>query len=134
MQEALPQHETERNAENTETAFAEVAPEMIFAKYGAGERGWHALHHDANLTIDDPWLREPYGHLDYNKLLTEMERHNFHTTIAFIPWNYDRSEQQVVALFATIRKGFRSAFTGIITITKNSTTTKANLSVCRSLP
>ncbi|MGC2819382.1 MAG: hypothetical protein WA198_06840 [Candidatus Sulfotelmatobacter sp.] len=94
-----PQLETERNAENTETAFAEVAPEMIFAKYGAGERGWHALHHDANLTIDDPWLREPYGHLDYNKLLTEMESHNFHTTIAFIPWNYDRSEQQVVALF-----------------------------------
>ena len=87
------------SAENTETAFAEVAPEMIFAKYGAGERGWHALHHDANLTIDDPWLREPYGHLDYNKLLTEMESHNFHTTIAFIPWNYDRSEQEVVALF-----------------------------------
>ena len=66
---------------------------MIFAKYGAGDRGWHALHHDANLTIDDPWLREPYGHLDYKDLLTEMERHNFHTTIAFIPWNYDRSEQ-----------------------------------------
>ncbi|MGB8579198.1 MAG: hypothetical protein WCD47_00115 [Candidatus Sulfotelmatobacter sp.] len=86
-------------AENTETAFAEVAPEMIFAKYCAGDRGWHALHHDANLTIDDPWLREPYGHLDYKNLLAEMQKHNFHTTIAFIPWNYDRSEQQVVALF-----------------------------------
>ena len=72
---------------------------MIFAKYCAGDRGWHALQHDANLTIDDPWLREPYGHLDYKDLLTEMERHNFHTTIAFIPWNYDRSEQSVVALF-----------------------------------
>ncbi len=94
-----PQREAERDAENTETAFAEVAPEMIFAKYGAGARGWHALHHDANLTIDDPWLREPYGHLDYKDLLREMERHNFHTTIAFIPWNYDRSEQSVVALF-----------------------------------
>jgi hypothetical protein len=94
-----PQSEAERDSENTETAFAEVAPAMIFAKYCAGDRGWHALHHDANLTIDDPWLREPYGHLDYKELLTEMESHNFHTTIAFIPWNYDRSEASVVALF-----------------------------------
>jgi hypothetical protein len=28
-----------------------------------------------------------------------MENHNFHTTIAFIPWNYDRSEPDVVSLF-----------------------------------
>ena len=95
----LPHNEAERGAENTETAFADVASLMIFTKYCAGDRGWHALHHYANLTIDDPWLREPYGHLDYKTLLTEMERHNFHTTIAFIPWNYDRSEASVVALF-----------------------------------
>jgi hypothetical protein len=31
-------------------------------------------------------------------LLAEMEKHNFHTTIAFIPWNFNRSEQDVVAL------------------------------------
>jgi hypothetical protein len=28
-----------------------------------------------------------------------MEQHRFHTTIAFIPWNYDRSQPSVVALF-----------------------------------
>ena len=72
---------------------------MMFIKYGAGERGWHALHHYANLTIDDPWLREPYGDLSYKGLLKEMEKHNFHTTIAFIPWNYDRSEHRGVSLF-----------------------------------
>jgi hypothetical protein len=95
-----PHSKAERgDAQNPENAFAEVAPVMIFTKYCAGDRGWHALHHDANLTIDDPWLREPYGHLDYKDLLSEMEKHNFHTTIAFIPWNYDRSEQAVVALF-----------------------------------
>ena len=95
-----PQHSRiERIAENTETAFAELASVMIFTRYCAGERGWHAVHHYANLTIDDPWLREPYGYLMYKDLLAEMEKHNFHTTIAFIPWNYDRSEQPVVALF-----------------------------------
>jgi hypothetical protein len=86
-------------ADNTEDAFEKIAPVIVFTKYSAGERGWHALHHYANLTIDDPWLREPYGNLRYEGLLAEMERHNFHTTVAFIPWNYDRSESDVVSLF-----------------------------------
>lgn len=81
------------------SAFASVAPAMLFVKYCAGERGWHTLDHYANFTIDDPSLREPYGLLNYGALLAEMERHNFHTTIAFIPWNYDRSEPAVVSLF-----------------------------------
>jgi hypothetical protein len=79
-------------------AFAEVAPAMMFIRYSAGEQGWHAIHLYANLTIDDPWLREPYGNLHYRDLLVEMERHDFHSTIAFIPWNYDRSEPEVVSL------------------------------------
>ena len=89
----------EQKALDIEHAFSEIAPEMIFTKFCAGDRGWHALQHYANLTIDDPWLRESYGHLIYEDLLKEMERHNFHTTIAFIPWNYDRSEAETVALF-----------------------------------
>ena len=80
-------------------AFAAVAPAMIFVRYSSGNRGWHFPHHYANFTIDDPWLREPYGHLNYKNLLEEMDKHNFHTTIAFIPWNYDRSEASVVSLF-----------------------------------
>jgi hypothetical protein len=87
------------NNDDVMRAFTEVAPAMIFVKYCAGERGWHALHHYANLTIDDPTLREPYGLLNYKGLFAEMEKHNFHTTIAFIPWNYDRSEPGVVSLF-----------------------------------
>jgi hypothetical protein len=79
--------------------FPEIAPAMIFTRYSAGERGWHSLRHYANLTIDDPWLREPYGYLDYKNLLKEMQEHNFHSTIAFIPWNYDRSQPEVVSLF-----------------------------------
>jgi hypothetical protein len=89
----------DRNADNMESAFAEIAPMMVFVKYSAGERGWHMLHHYANLTIDDPWLREPYGNLSYKGLLKEMESHDFHTTIAFIPWNYDRSEAETISLF-----------------------------------
>lgn len=85
--------------EVTLNAFLAVAPEMMFVKYCAGERGWHVLHHYANFTIDDPWLRQPYGYVDYQGLLREMQKHDFHTTIAFIPWNYGRSDRDVVTLF-----------------------------------
>jgi hypothetical protein len=81
------------------SSFLRIAPAMMFIRYSAGERAWHALHYYANFTIDDPWLREPYGYVDYEGLLGEMERHHFHTTIAFIPWNYDRSQPGVVSLF-----------------------------------
>ena len=54
----------------------------------------------ACLIIDDPLLRPKYGCLDYKKLLEEMKVHNFFTEIAFIPWNYKRSDVKTVRLFA----------------------------------
>ena len=78
--------------------FAKVAPVMMFLRHTAGERAWHAPSHYANLTIDDPWLAfDPYGNLEYQALSREMTHHNFHTTVAFIPWNYSRPE--VASLF-----------------------------------
>jgi hypothetical protein len=79
--------------------FSRLAPIIMFFRYAAGDKAWHSDGHYANLTIDDAWLTEPYGHLNYQALLTEMKIHGFHTTIAFIPWNFDRSEQGVAQLF-----------------------------------
>jgi len=79
--------------------FASLAPQMIFLRYAGGEHAWHSPGRYANLTIDDAWLREPYGYVNYEALLGEMERHNFHSTIAFVPWNFDRSQSAVVSLF-----------------------------------
>ena len=78
--------------------FSSLAPFLLFLNHAVGDYGWHLDGHYANLTVDDPWLIEPYGHLHYKELLEEMEKHNFHTTIALIPWNYDRSEAGVVDL------------------------------------
>jgi len=80
-------------------AFAILAPSLVFLHHAAGDRIWHFPGHYANFTIDDLWLREPYGYVNYRDLLQQMEQHNFHTTIAFIPWNFDRSDPAVVALF-----------------------------------
>ena len=79
--------------------FSEIAPMMMFVRHAAGDRAWHSVGHYANLSIDDAWLVEPYGHLNYAGLVDEMERHNFHTTISFIPWNFDRSQAAAVSIF-----------------------------------
>ncbi len=79
--------------------FFEIAPLMMFLRYSCGEQCWHSVNDHANLTIDDPWLTEPYGHLSYEGLLEEMQKANFYTTIASIPWNYDRSKPEVISLF-----------------------------------
>jgi len=79
--------------------FAEwAAPYFMYLRAAGGDKGWHFPGRYANLTVDDPWLIEPYGHLDYSRLLAEMEKHNFHTTVAFIPWNFDRSRPDVVSV------------------------------------
>jgi|WetSurMetagenome_2_1015567.scaffolds.fasta_scaffold378145_1 hypothetical protein len=54
----------------------------------------------ACLIIDDPLLKPQYGCLNYESLLREMKEHRFFTEIAFIPWNYRRSDPRTVRLFA----------------------------------
>ena len=82
-----------------QAVFASMAPAMLFLRNAAGDQAWHTPGNYANLTVDDVWLREPYGNLNYEDLLHEMEVHRFHTTMAFIPWNYDRSQPKMIALF-----------------------------------
>jgi hypothetical protein len=80
-------------------SIGEALPFLLFLRYAGGDRCWHSDGQYANFTIDDPWLIEPYGFLNYQGLLKEMEKENFHTTIAFIPWNYDRSHEEVIDIF-----------------------------------
>jgi len=79
--------------------FGEIVPLFLLIREAGGERCWQAPEAFANLTIDDPWLTEPYGSLSFPGLLAEMRRERFHTTIGFVPWNYDRSRPEVVTLF-----------------------------------
>ncbi len=102
----------ERNDDRVIKAFLPLSPALLFIRHSAQQAAWRAPGHYANLTIDDPWLREPYGHISYGGLLQEMEKHNFHTTIAFIPWNYQRSQAAVSALFRQHPERFSVAVHG----------------------
>jgi hypothetical protein len=79
--------------------FATIVPLMFVMRHTLADEVWHGQADYGNLTIDDPALIPVTGRLDYAALLAEMEAHNFHTTIAFMPINYNRSDASVVAMF-----------------------------------
>ncbi|MGZ3612334.1 MAG: hypothetical protein ACXU9X_00455 [Thermodesulfobacteriota bacterium] len=100
------------NGNETFRDLPQVLPILMFLKQEGGEFCWQRKTILANLTIDDPWLVEPYGNLSYRGLLEQMERANFHTTIALIPWNYDRSKKEVVDLFVKHPERYSITFHG----------------------
>lgn len=79
--------------------FSELVPLMLAFRFSLGDEVWHSNYTCANLTIDDPALREHSFGIRYAKLLAQMKEHKFHTTIAFMPKNYDRSDPLVIRLF-----------------------------------
>lgn len=79
--------------------FSSIVPMMIATRFEFEDEAWHQSHDYANLTIDDPSLTEPFGSLSYTGLLSQMEVHNFHTTIAMHPVTWSMSEPEVIGLF-----------------------------------
>jgi len=81
--------------------FSELGPLMFAFRFALSDEVWHSDYTFANLTIDDPALRDHSFGIRYAELLAQMKEHNFHTTIAFIPINYDRTDSLVAHLFLT---------------------------------
>ncbi|HSY19318.1 MAG TPA: hypothetical protein VK815_13325 [Candidatus Acidoferrales bacterium] len=79
--------------------FLQAVPVVLYVKWAFAGTGWQSSETTACLVIDDPLLRPKYGHLNYEHLLGLMERLNFSTSIAFIPWNWNRSSAGTVKLF-----------------------------------
>jgi hypothetical protein len=50
--------------------------------------------------VDDPPLKKRYGFLDFEKLFGLMRSKSFSISIAFIPWNFKRSEPALAQEFA----------------------------------
>lgn len=60
---------------------------------------WRPNGQHACVIVDDPLLRPSYGSLSFQSLLGLMDRHHFHTSIAFIPHNCRRTSPEVTAMF-----------------------------------
>jgi hypothetical protein len=72
--------------------FLQFIPFLMFIRLIFRDRCWHNNHLYASFVIDDPLLRPRYGFLEYDSLLKSMDLNEFVTTVAFIPYNFRRSD------------------------------------------
>jgi hypothetical protein len=79
--------------------FPGVVPLVIFLKRAFPDAFSSNQDISASLIIDDPALKRRYGFLDFSNVLTTMNQHNFATTIAFIPWNWRRTNRRTADIF-----------------------------------
>ena len=74
-------------------------PIVLYVRWAFPISSWQPAEIGACLVIDDPLLKPRYGFVRFRQLLAFMERHDFSTSIAFIPWNWRRSDPETVRLF-----------------------------------
>jgi len=92
--------------------FSRLVPALMFLRDAFGDRCWQPGKKLACLILDDPLLRSRYGFLRYDCLLEAMERSNFATSLAFVPWNYNRSYRSTAELFLRHPKRFSLSIHG----------------------
>ncbi len=76
-----------------------AVPVVLYIIWAFARTRWHAPEANACLVIDDPLLKRSYGSVNFQELLGLMEHHRFSTNVAFIPWNWRRSDPETVRLF-----------------------------------
>ncbi len=90
---------TEINTAPLADSFSQFVPHAMAVRYIAGNECWHPFKAHAAIVIDDPLLRDNYGFLNFQTLLSLANKHNFHAAIAFIPHNFRRNSRQIIGLF-----------------------------------
>lgn len=79
--------------------FSRLLPAAMVVRHIFREQCWLADQNHACLIIDDPLLQKEYGFLNYEDVLRSMDTYNFHTSIAFIPHNFQRNSRDVTRIF-----------------------------------
>lgn len=79
--------------------FAGAVPVVMYLKWTFRDVCWTTSETNACLIIDDPPLWPRYGFLDFGELLQMANQQTFATTVAFIPWNWQRTNGDTVAAF-----------------------------------
>jgi len=79
--------------------FSRLMPAAMFLRSAFRNRCRLSKNRFGNFIIDDPPLKRSYGYLNYRNLVSKMDTFDFASTIAFIPWNYKRTDNEVTQLF-----------------------------------
>ncbi len=84
---------------DVKAAFASAVPIAMYLQWAFSGVGWNRRETSACLILDDPPLKRRYGFLEFRRALELMDDHNFAMSLAFIPWNWRRTNAEVVSLF-----------------------------------
>lgn len=90
-----------RYGHSTLSWFSRLAPLTMFLRAALGNRIWHNDQPRACFIIDDPLLKQRHGFVEYTRLLGMISRLKCSASIAFIPWNYQRTSKRVAALVSS---------------------------------
>jgi hypothetical protein len=90
-------HERSSTCFDVRRSLSGAVPLVMYLKWQFRDTCWMAQGTSACLIIDDPLLRPRYGWLEIRELLQLIDKHAFTTTIAFIPWNWRRTNSDTVA-------------------------------------
>jgi len=78
--------------------YAQLVAMAIFLRSAFGPWCWTSPVTGATFIVDDPYLKGRYGFVHYETLIRELERNSGALTVAFIPYNYRRSDPCTVEL------------------------------------
>ena len=79
--------------------FCNCVPLVMYVKSALRDFCWRSEEINACVTVDDPPLKPRYGFLQFGELVELMRRNSFASSVAFIPWNWRRTDAETVALF-----------------------------------
>jgi hypothetical protein len=79
--------------------FCRAVPIVMYLKWAFSDIWRTGPETNGCLIVDDPPLKPRYGFLHFREALELMDKHNFTTTIAFIPWNWRRTNPRTVDIF-----------------------------------
>jgi hypothetical protein len=80
--------------------FCRAVPIVMYLKWAFASICWRGPAETRGcLIVDDPLLKPRYGFLRFRHALELMDSHNFTTAIAFIPWNWRRTNRETVQQF-----------------------------------
>ena len=92
--------------------FCSAVPITMYLKWAFRDVCWNSQSTSACLIIDDPPLKPRYGFLRFREMSQLMDTQKFTTTVAFIPWNWQRTNRHTVDLFRRRPKSLSIAVHG----------------------
>jgi hypothetical protein len=78
--------------------FCSAVPITMYVKWAFQNVCWTNAETSGCLVVDDPLLKPRYGFMHFKRTEQLMDDYNFATTVAFIPWNWRRTNAGTVRM------------------------------------